>query len=137
MVEKPVSLTIKSKIIILSLFLSLTTLFAVSMLSFITADSLLKQRVSDQLVSESTGRGAAISSLMESRVLQIRLLAANDVVQQVVAGIASGPNETSAVRQFNTELNSFRAVAGNSMGLEDVAVYGNDGRLLVSSSANS
>ncbi|MEO9320105.1 MAG: ATP-binding protein [Nitrososphaera sp.] len=139
MVEKPVSLTIKSKIIILSMFLSLTTLFAVSMLSYITSDSLLRQRVSDQLTSESTGRGAAVSSLMDSRTLQIRVLATNDAIQQVVSHFAADqPSTISASaledykRQFRSEIDSFRDVAGNSIGLQDVAVYGRDGKLLAS-----
>lgn len=61
--QEPAFMSIKSKVIFVSLFLSISTIFAVSVISFISADNLLRERVSDQLVSESTGRGAASGHL--------------------------------------------------------------------------
>jgi PAS domain S-box-containing protein len=135
--QKPVFLSIKSKIIFVSLFLSITTLFAVSIISFISADNLLRERVSDQLISESTGRGAAIRSLADTRIEQIRLMFTNSVIQNAVEGLSAGTptsEQMAKYRQgFQVELESFRQVVGTSVGLENVKVLGKDGKVLLSS----
>lgn len=138
--QKPVFLSIKSKIIFVSLFLSLTTLFSVSIISYISADNLLRERVSDQLISESTGRGAAIRSLVDTRIEQTRLMLTNSAIQQVVEDINSGPAPTGEEMarnraEFQSELESFRRVVGASMGLENVKVVGSAGTVLLSSDA--
>lgn len=137
MAQKPVFLSIKSKIIFVSLFLSITTLFSVSIISFISADNLLRERVSDQLVSESTGRGAAIRSLVDTRIEQVRLIFTNSLIQAAIERLNEGsPSEEklAAYRAvFQAELESFRQVAGTSVGLENVRVVGTDGRVLLSS----
>jgi PAS domain S-box-containing protein len=131
-------LSIKSKIIFVSLFLALTTLFAVSLISYISADNLLRERVSDQLVSESTGRGAAIRSLIDTRIEQTRLMLTNSVVQLAVEDINIGPPPTEEEmlqyrEEFQTELESIRRVVGSSVGLENVKVVGSTGAVLLSS----
>lgn len=136
--QKPVFLSIKSKIIFVSLFLALTTLFSVSLLSYISADNLLRERVSDQLISESTGRGAAIRSLIDTRIEQTRLMLTNSAVQQAVERISEGPapteEEMSGYRsEFQAELESFRRVVGSSVGLENVKIVGAAGTVLLSS----
>ena len=136
--QKPVFLSIKSKIIFVSLFLALTTLFSVSLISYISADSLLRERVSDQLVSESTGRGAAIRTLIDTRIEQTRLMLTNSAVQQAVEDINSGTplseEEMSQYREdFQTELESVGRVIGSSAGLENVRVIGSAGTVVLSS----
>src|SRR5919199_4668549 len=105
MVEKPVSLGIKSKITLVGLFLSLGTLFSVSLLSFIAADNILKDRIQSQLVSESTGRGTSIRALIDTRVQQIALLAANprieDIVSQVTMTASGSIHNGSAAAATN------------------------------------
>lgn len=141
MVEKPISLGIKSKITLVGLFLSLGTLFSVSLLSFIAADNILKDRIQSQLVSESTGRGASIRALIDTRVQQIALLATNnridDIVSQIIMNPASmnGSGNNDYNDQFNKEFKSFQEVAGNSMGLESIQVVGKDGKVLLSSNS--
>ncbi len=136
--QKPVFFSIKSKIIFVSLFLSLTTLFAVSVISFISADNLLRERVSDQLVSESTGRGAAIRSLVDTSIAQVRLMFTNSAIQVAVQDLnenkSPSDEQMAAYRQdFADELASFRQVVGSSFGLENVKVLGDDGTVLLSS----
>ncbi|HKX82477.1 MAG TPA: HAMP domain-containing protein, partial [Nitrososphaera sp.] len=137
MVEKPVSLTIKSKIILVSLFLSLATLFTISMLSFITADSLIEERVYSQLASESSGRGAAISLLMDSIIQQVELLATNEPIRDIVvnlsAGTPTGPEMEAYQALFNSEVQEFRAVSSDSLILHDATIIGVDGTVLISS----
>jgi PAS domain S-box-containing protein len=135
--QEPVFKSIKSKVIFVSLFLSITTLFAVSVISFISADNLLRERVSDQLISESTGRGAAVRSLVDTRIEQVQLLFTNSAMQGAVEEMNEGelPEEQmSAYRQrFQEEIESFRQVVGESAGLEDVRILGRDGSVLLSS----
>lgn len=136
--QKPVFINIKSKIIFVSLFLSITTLFAVSVLSFISADNLLRERVSDQLLSESSGRGAAIRSLIDNRVQQIRLLAANEVIQKGIQQFNENATLDSQQladyrKEFEIEVESFQRVAGNSVILENVKVIGKNGIVYLSS----
>ncbi|MEO9296038.1 MAG: ATP-binding protein [Nitrososphaera sp.] len=134
--QKPVFLSIKSKITFVSLFLAITTLFAVSIISFISADNLLRERVSDQLVSESTGRGAAVRSLIDTRIEQVRLMFTNSMVQDAIEGLSDGATEEQreAYRHdFQSEIESFRQVVGSSAGLESVMVAGRDGTVLLSS----
>ncbi|HKU48765.1 MAG TPA: hypothetical protein VJP79_02335, partial [Nitrososphaera sp.] len=141
MVEKPVTLSIKSKIILVSLFLSLATLFTISMLSYVTADSLIEQRVHSQLASESSGRGSAISLLIDSRIQQVELLAANTDIREIVSAIASrtpGDIGMGAYQtQFDSDIQEFRRVAGDSLVLYDVTLVGRDGKVLISSNETS
>jgi PAS domain S-box-containing protein len=134
--HKPVFLSIKSKIIFVSLFLAITTLFTVSIISFISADNLLRERVSDQLISESTGRGAAIRSLVDTRIEQVRLMFTNSAIQNAVEDF-NGKGVTEAKmagyrQDFVTEIDSFRQVVGTSVGLGNVKVLGKDGTVLLS-----
>lgn len=136
--QKPVFLSIKSKIIFVSLFLAITTLFALSIISFISADNLLRERVSDQLVSESTGRGAAVRSLIDTRIEQVRLMFTNAVIQNAIKDLSSGATgeQKATHRQdFQSEIESFRQVVGSSAGLENVKVAGRDGTILLSSNS--
>lgn len=69
----------------MSLLISLAALITVSLISFIAANNLLKERVEDQLISESTGRGAAVRSLIETRIQQVNLLGTNDIIRNIVS----------------------------------------------------
>lgn len=140
MVEKPISLGIKSKITLVGLFLSLGTLFSVSLLSFIAADNILKDRIQSQLVSESTGRGTSIRALIDTRVQQIALLATNPRIDEIVSHLVKASGSVNGTdnnydTQFNQELKSFQQVAGKSMGLESVQVVGKNGKVLLSSNS--
>ncbi|HEU4984061.1 MAG TPA: hypothetical protein VFT58_00360, partial [Nitrososphaera sp.] len=116
--HQPVFLSIRSKITFISLFLSITTLFAVALISFISADNQLRERVSDQLISESTGRGAAIRSLVDTRIEQIRLMFTNSVLQQAIEELNQNGSSISDQRMqayrndFTAGIESFRQVVG-------------------------
>jgi PAS domain S-box-containing protein len=133
---KSIFLSINSKIIALSLILSLAALITVSIMSFIAANNLLKERVKDQLISESTGRGSAIRSLIETRIQQIRLLATNEIIQNIVLQ----PYQNKTIdkdlqiyqKDFQREIESFQKVLGKSAILENVKVIGGNGKVLIS-----
>ncbi|AIF82928.1 PAS domain S-box [Candidatus Nitrososphaera evergladensis SR1] len=137
--HQPVFLSIRSKITFVSLFLAITTLFAVALISFISADNQLRERVSDQLISESTGRGAAIRSLIDTRIEQIRLMSTNSALQNAIAELNQNGSAASSQRMqqyrddFTAGVESFRQVVGTPAGLENVKVMGIDGRVLFSS----
>jgi hypothetical protein len=134
--QKPVFFSIKSKVIFVTLFLSLTTLLAVSVISFISADNLLRGRVSDQLISESSGRGAAVRSLVDTSIAQTSLMFTNSAIQDAVEDLNDGgvtEDRMAAYRQdFNDELASFRQVVGESFGLESVRMLGSGGTVFLS-----
>jgi hypothetical protein len=135
---KSILLSINSKIIALSLILSLAALITVSILSFIAANNLLKERVEDQLISESTGRGTAIRSLIETRIQQIRLLGTNGIIQNIIFQLYQNKTADSNTvlpiyqKDFQTEIESFQKVLGKSAILENVKVIGVNGRVLIS-----
>lgn len=137
--HQPVFLSIRSKITFISLFLSITTLFAVALISFISADNQLRERVSDQLISESTGRGAAIRSLVDTRIEQIRLMFTNSVLQQAIEELNQNGSSISDQRMqayrndFTAGIESFRQVVGTTAGLENVKAIGSSGHVLFSS----
>lgn len=141
--HQPVFLSIRSKITFVSLFLSITTLFAVALISFISADNQLRERASDQLISESTGRGAAMRSLVDTRIEQIRLMFTNSALQNAIEQLDRNGSAGSAVAnaqqmqayrgEFMGGIESFRQVVGASAGLENVKVIGTGGRVLFSS----
>lgn len=136
---KSLLLSINSKIIALSLILSLAALITVSIMSFIAANNLLKERVEDQLISESTGRGAAIRSLIETRIQQIHLLSTSPIIQNIISQlyqnktIDSGDKDLQVYQKdFQQTIESFQKVLGKSAILENVKVVGVNGKVLMS-----
>lgn len=133
--------SINSKIVAMSLLISLAALITVSLISFIAANNLLKERVEDQLISESTGRGAAVRSLIETRIQQVNLLGTNDIIRNIVSQLYQ--NKTVGSRDivtyendFQREIGSFQQVLGKSAILENVKVIGIDGKVLMSTNAS-
>lgn len=130
--------SINSKIVALSLLISLAALITVSLISFIAAHNLLKERVEDQLISESTGRGAAVRSLIETRIQQVNLLGTNDIIQNIVSQLYQNKTVGSSrdiviyENNFQKEIESFQQVLGKSAILENVKVIRIDGKVLMS-----
>jgi hypothetical protein len=118
--------SINSKIVALSLLISLAALITISLISFIAAHNLLKERVEDQLISESTGRGAAVRSLIETRIQQVNLLGTNDIIQNIVSQLYQNKTVGSSrdiviyENNFQKEVESFQQVLGKSAILENV-----------------
>ena len=127
--SKKLSLSISSKLIFLIVSMSLLTLGGVSMFNFYTSDKILKQRVEDQLISESTSRGTAIVSLIETRIQQITLLSTNQNIREAVK------NSSTNLRldMLKSEIMSFDEAMGESIGLDSIKVIGKDGKIIYDS----
>ncbi len=123
--QKRFTLSINNKIIILSLLLSLSTLIIITSVSVSMTNDILKQRGKDQLISESTGRGTTIRSLINLRIEQIRFLAEDEVIKDL---IKSNSIDKHAI--FITELNPFMSILGDSLDIENIRVVRNDTILL-------
>jgi PAS domain S-box-containing protein len=138
LVRTPLLKSINSKIIVVSLILSLTALITFSVISFIAADNLLEERIKDQLLGESTGRGEAIRSLIDTRIQQIRFLATNNVILNLVSQLSqrhtniAGKGIENIHTEFQNEIESFQKVLGSSATLENVKVISADGKVLLS-----
>ncbi|MFM7796645.1 MAG: hypothetical protein ACKO7N_07760, partial [Candidatus Nitrosotenuis sp.] len=114
--SKKLSLSISSKLIFLIVSMSLLTLCGVSVFNFYTSDKILKQRVEDQLISESTSRGTAIVSLIETRIQQITLLSTNQNIRDAVKN--SSANQS--LDMLKSEVVSFDEAMGESIGLDNI-----------------
>ena len=99
------------------------------MFNFYTSDKILKQRVEDQLISESTSRGTAIVSLIETRIQQITLLSTNQNIREAVK------NSSTNLRldMLKSEIMSFDEAMGESIGLDSIKVIGKDGKIIYDS----
>ncbi|HIH45485.1 MAG TPA: hypothetical protein HA292_00120, partial [Candidatus Nitrosotenuis sp.] len=103
------------------------TILAVSLFNFYTSDKILKQRVEDQLISESTGRGTAIRSLIEERIQQVRLLATNQNIRDVVSQTKSHSINSDNLQRLRVDVASFQEAIGDSIGLDDIKIIDSDG----------
>ena len=108
------------------------TILAVSLFNFYTSDKILKQRVEDQLISESTGRGTAIRSLIEERIQQVRLLATNQNIRDVVSQTKSHSINSDNLQRLRVDVASFQEAIGDSIGLDDIKIIDSDGGLIYS-----
>jgi PAS domain S-box-containing protein len=89
-------------------------------------NDILKQRGKDQLISESTGRGTTIRSLINLRIEQIRFLTEDEVIKDL---IKSNSIDKHAI--FIAELNPFMSILGDSLDIENIRAVRN-GTILLS-----
>ncbi|MEM2966854.1 MAG: cache domain-containing protein, partial [Candidatus Nitrosocaldaceae archaeon] len=123
------SLSINSKIIAFSLLLSIGTLIIVTALSFSTADTLLRERAKDQLISEASGRGAAIRALIKLKIEQIRLLAEDKIIIEDL----SEDKKIDRNAIFNLEVEPFMRILGRTLNITNIKIINSDGLILLSS----
>lgn len=128
--KKRFVVSINSKIIALSLLLSLGTLIIITYLSFTTADRLLRERGEDQLLSEATGRGAAIRSLISLRIEEVRFLAENNITQELILDADAADRES-----FLAEINLFMSALGESE-VENIKLVNNNGLIVFSTESS-
>jgi len=124
--QKRFALSINNKIIILSLLLSLSTLIIITAVSVSMTNDILKQRGKDQLISESTGRGTTIRSLINLRIEQIRFLTEDEVIKDLIKS-----NSIDKHTIFIAELNPFMSILGDSLDIENIRAVRN-GTILLS-----
>ncbi|RMF28937.1 MAG: sensor histidine kinase [Candidatus Nitrosothermus koennekii] len=129
--KKGFTISINSKIIALSLLLSLGTLIIITSLSFSTANELLRKRAEDQLLSEATGRGAAIRSLITLRIEQIRFLGEDEVIKDILKDLHN--NQMDNPRSlFLAEVEPFINILGASLEIDNIKLLDNNANILLS-----
>jgi len=89
-------------------------------------NDILKQRGKDQLISESTGRGTTIRSLINLRIEQIRFLTEDEVIKDLIKS-----NSIDKHTIFIAELNPFMSILGDSLDIENIRAVRN-GTILLS-----
>ena len=137
--SNPISFSIDKKLISLVMTVSIVTISASAFLSFNYATEILQTRMGDQLISESTIRGDTILSLIHTRMKDTQILATDPMIRNLVSElnhIEYDPNYYSTVqekrRDFLTQIQAFQALVGFSIGLEDVKIIGQDGKVFFS-----
>ena len=136
---KSFSVSLDKKLIFLVMIVSVIALSTSALLSFNFAESILKERINDQLIGESTIRGNAIKSLFDTRIRETQILSTDPMIQNLVSDLdhlQSDPQLESQItekrRDFATQIRAFRELVGYSIGFFDVKIIGNDGKVFFS-----
>lgn len=133
-----ISLNLDKKLIFLVLIVSVIALSIIGYLSFSYADQILKQKVGDQLLGESTVRGETLRLLFESRIEQNNILANDPMIQFLILEMNNISDDrleeikNEKRREFLIQVQAFQELIGFSIGFEDVKIIGMDGKALFS-----
>lgn len=131
--------SINRKLVFFVILVSIVAIFITSFLSFNSAEKILKETTHDLLIGEASTRGDAIVNLLESRLVNVQILANNPQLSSLVQEMNhdyknhSGeipPNDKKD--QFLKIVNEYQKTVGYSIDLEDVKIIGPDGRMLFS-----
>jgi class 3 adenylate cyclase len=113
---------------------SIIALSITAYLSFSYAEQILKDRINDQLTSESTVRGDSIAFLLETRVKETQILSTDPMIRILVKELDEniGSPEFERIsnekrRDFLIQIQAFQELVGFSIGFEDVKIIGKDG----------
>jgi len=128
------SFSLDKKLILFVMIVSIFTLTITSFLSFNYAEEMLKQRVGNQLISESTMRGNSIENLFDTRIKDLQNLSTDPIIQNLV-------NELNQMKlnmgydakiqekrsQFLISVQTFQESVGYSISVEDIKIIGKKG----------
>ena len=92
--------SISTKLIILVLAISITSIVVTTGLAYNFADNIIKNNIKESLNDESQTRGKAISSIIESRITKLQSFAQNDVIVGALHALIPGLDDVS----FNNTL---------------------------------
>jgi len=129
-VQQRMSFSLGKKMILLGIGISVVSIFITSFLSFTYAEEILKERINNQLISESQIRGKTIENLFETRIKETQILATDAMIQILVDDLnhpESISNEMRHRSSFLNEVKAFQELVGFSIGFEDVKIIGRDG----------
>jgi len=134
----PISFNLDKKLIFLVLIGSIVSLLISGFLSFNYADQILKERAEDQLYGESSVRGETLRLLFESRIEQNNILANDPMIQLLISEMNEiDKNKLKEIkevhrRDFLIQVQAFQELIGFSIGLEDLQIIGNNGKVFFS-----
>jgi len=110
-----------------------------TIVGFETSDSLLKDRMENQLISESTSRGNAIKNLINTRLQLVEILSKNNIIINLASEIQEKSDSQdmqiypeSSKEIFLGEIKRFQDTFQSSLGLVQLYIVGNDGNVLYS-----
>ena len=125
------SISLDKKLIFLVMTVSIFVLTITSFLSFNYAEEILKQRVGNQLLSESTMRGNSIENLFDSRIKDLQNLSTDPAVQNLVGELNQMKLNTGydarieeKRNQFLISVQTFQESVGYSINVENIKIIG-------------
>jgi len=134
MMPSLISVSLDKKLIFLVMIVSMFTLTITSFLSFNYAEEILKERVSNQLISESTIRGNSIEILLDSKIKDVQNLATDPTIQNTVnhlnqmkLNFGFDPSIEEKRNEFLLSVQEFQESVGYSFGVEDIKIIGKEG----------
>ncbi len=131
-------LSIGTKLIILVLGVSLVSIAITTGLAFNLTDSIIKVNVEESLREESQARGEAISSIIKTRINNLKTLASNDVIHEILLKLPSGLDDVTFNRlleehkdDITNEVISFQQNEFDTS-LRDLKIVNNRGKIIYS-----
>ena len=133
------SFNINRKLIVLVLAVSLVAIAVTTAFSFNFADTILKKDIKEELVQESTDRGNSVRTFIDKRIENLFVLSKNPLLQNAMIEL----NNIEDISLFNTkkneketplivEISNFQISKGRDFGIENVDLFGNNGRVILS-----
>lgn len=137
--SKSISFSLNRKMLVLVLSVSLTSILAITFLSFNFANSMLKEDILNQLEGQSNQRREIITRLFEDKTQQVINLAQNPHIQKSLLDINKITDEKTLNSKLlehkiilSVEIRNFQITYGLTLGLEDVLILDKNGRLFFS-----
>lgn len=131
-------MNLNKKLILLVMIVSGVTLLMVCVLSFTYADQILKERIANQLIGESTVRGDTVRMLLESHIAHTHGLAGDPVIRSMVSDMnRASAEERNSIRpageaNFVARVQEFDGHLEFSHEIQDVKAIGPDGTVFFS-----
>ena len=124
-----ISFSLDKKLILLVMMVSIFALSIASFLSFNYAEEILKQRVGNQLLSESSTRGNSIENLFDTRIKDLQNLATDPIIPILVDELNQMKLNTGydarieeKRNQFLISVQTFQDSVGYSIDVEDIKI---------------
>jgi len=121
------------------MIVSVSVLIITSFLSFNYAEEILKERATNQLISESTIRGNSIENLFDTRIKDVQNLATDTIIQNLVNELNQeklnpdyDPKIEEMRNEFLIQVKAFQESFGYSIEIEDIKIIGKKGVLFFS-----
>ncbi len=133
------SLNINKKLLLLVLGVSLISIAVITILFFNFTDAILKEDIKNQLVGQSQERGQRIKLFFDTKIQQIKNLSTNSLILKSIVEL----NEITNEQDFNSklyekgirltvEIRNFQLQDGLTVGLEDIQIFGKNGKVFFS-----
>ena len=126
-----ISFSLDKKLILLVLTVSLIAIVATAALSLNLIDGILKERINDQLIEESTTRGNTIKLLLDNRIREVFILSSVPLIKNTISQLnqySDDPILDSKIAEKKTliftEIKNFQTREGHQIELVDVAFFG-------------